>query len=360
MKRPKLFVPASILLCASVAQAQWFDDFESYAANTQIVNQGGWEEWSPGAGAYVSSAQALSGVNSVEIAGPTDLVHQYANYTSGKWVYRAMQYVPSTMVGQSYFILLNRYAYPQGPYNWSVQVRFDAATGLVTADAGSTTAATTALVTNQWVEIKVFIDLDLDWCQFYYNGTLLDVPSLPDHPVLGGGYQWSLGVFGQGGGQLEIQAVDLYANNATPVYYDDTSLQPFVYESHGTGCPGSLGKVGFTMVLPPTVGGTFVSLIDNLPLSACINIFGLSRTTSTAGPLPVSLGTFGAPGCDLHVSPDALLFLAGTQNSANFGWSIPGDPVYLGFEVYQQVMALDPANNALGVSLSDGMSIKIQ
>lgn len=360
MKHSLLSVPALVLLCSSAAHAQWSDNFDSYVATSQIVNQGGWEEWGPGAGAFVSSAQARSNPNSVEIAGPSDLVHQYANLTSGKWVYRAMQYVPSTMTGQSYFILLNRYAAPQGPYNWSVQVKFDAAAGTVTADAGSLIPASTTLVTNQWVEIKVFVDLDQDWTQFYYNGTLLDDPGLADHPTLGGGYQWSLGVFGQGGGQLEIQAVDLYANSASPVYYDDMSLQPFVYEAHGAGCPGTLGDVSLTQVLPPVAGGAFVAQIDNLPQSACFHILGLSRVAATAGPLPLDLAPYGAPGCKLQVSIDALQVLIGAQNSATFGWSIPGSPAFVGMEFYQQVLALDPTNNALGASLSNGMSIKIQ
>lgn len=360
MTHSMLSVPAFVLLCASAATAQWSDNFDSYAASSQIVSQGGWEEWGPGAGALVSNAQALSGSNSVEITGATDLVHQYANYTSGKWVYRAMQYVPSTMTGQSYFILLNTYAYPTGPYNWSVQVKFDAAAGTVTADAGSLTAPSTALVTDQWVEIKVFIDLDLDWVQFYYNDVLIDDPALVDHPTLGGGYRWSYGVFGQGGGQLQIQAVDLYANLASSVYYDDMSLQPFVYEKHGKGCAGSLGDVAFTMVLPPTTGGAFVVQIDNLPQSACFHILGLSRVTTPSGALPLDLGAFGAPGCKLHVSIDALLVLIGANNSANFGWSLPGDPAFVGMEFYQQVLAVDPGINALGASVSDGMTIKIQ
>lgn len=220
-------VLAALVCLPAVASADWFDDFDSYTPGNQIVGQGGWEEWAPNNGALVSNLYSQSPANSVEVMTATDLVHQYAGYTYGKWVYTAYQYIPGTFSGTTYFILLNTYAYPSGPYDWSVQVGFDSATGMLDADCGSSNPVTNVpYVTDQWIKIECHVDLHLDWCQVYYNGTLLDDPALPDHPVLGGGYQWTLGVFGGGGGILDIQAVDLFANGATPVYYDDMSLLP--------------------------------------------------------------------------------------------------------------------------------------
>ncbi|MCO5242551.1 MAG: immune inhibitor A [Anaerolineae bacterium] len=74
----------------------WSDNFDSYATGSQLIGQGGWEGWdgSAAAGALTSNAQALSAPNSADILGATDLVHQYSGYTSGKWVYTAMQYIP--------------------------------------------------------------------------------------------------------------------------------------------------------------------------------------------------------------------------------------------------------------------------
>lgn len=218
-------VLAAMVCLPAVAVADWFDDFDSYTPGSQIVGQGGWEEWAANNGALVSDLYSQSPTNSVEIAPATDLVHQYDGYTYGKWVYTAYQYIPGTFSGTTYFILLNTYAYPSGPYDWSVQVGFDSTTGMVLGDCGSTNQVDTVpYVTDQWAKIEVHVDLHLDWCQVYYNGTLLDDPGLPDHPTLGGGYQWTGGVFGYGGGVLNIAAVDLYGNSATPVYYDDMSL----------------------------------------------------------------------------------------------------------------------------------------
>ncbi len=220
-------VLAALVCLPAVANADWFDDFEAYAPGSQIVGQGGWEEWAANCGALVSNLYSQSPTNSVEIAAATDLVHQYDGYTYGKWIYTAHQYIPSTHSGLSYFILLNTYSYPTGPYDWSVQVGFDSATGMILADCGSSNPVNNIpYLTDQWVKIECQIDLHLDWVQVYYNGILLDDPALADHPVLGGGYQWTGGVFGGGTGALNIGAVDLFGNSATPVYYDDMSIMP--------------------------------------------------------------------------------------------------------------------------------------
>jgi hypothetical protein len=88
-----------------LATGQQHEDFDAYTANSQVVGQGGWEEWGPGAGAIVSNAQSLSAGNSIDINGASDLVHQYSGYTSGTWEYTAWQYIPMAMSGKTYFIL---------------------------------------------------------------------------------------------------------------------------------------------------------------------------------------------------------------------------------------------------------------
>ena len=65
------------------------------------------------------------------------------------------------------------------------------------------------LIYDQWVEILVKIDLDNDLKEIYYDGEFLSSES------------WT-----RGDGYLNIGALDLYANNATSVYYDDISLIP--------------------------------------------------------------------------------------------------------------------------------------
>src|SRR5690606_27117338 len=279
--------------CTTAVHAQsWSDNFDSYPGGAPIVGLGGWEEWSAGAGANGSTAQALRGANSVDIAGPTDLVHQYPVVTSGKWVYRTMQYIPSNTTGVSYFILLNTYNSAQAIYNWSVQVEFDAALGTVTGDFGASNNGVATLVTDAWVEIKVFIDLDNDLTEFYYNGE-----------QVGPAYAWTGGVFGQGGGAVSLAAVDLYANLATSVYYDDMEVYPFEFESFGAGCTGSQGDIGFNLQVPATLStGLFVTDIVNLPTAIAANILSLTKVVP-----PVDLSVIGMTNCLARVTPDVIL-----------------------------------------------------
>jgi hypothetical protein len=70
-------------------------------------------------------------------------------------------------------------------------------------------------VTGQWVELKLEVDLDNDLQTFSYNGTVLYTGS------------WTLQFPGTGGTpNLAIGSIDLFANSATPVYYDDIQITP--------------------------------------------------------------------------------------------------------------------------------------
>ncbi len=187
----------------------WSDSFDSYATGSQLHGQGGWKGWdnSPAGGALASSAQFTSPPNSAEIVGASDLVHEYSGATSGPFAYIAWQYVPASMTGTTYFILLNTYN-DGGPYNWSVQVEFNGATNQVVNTGVS--GGTLPLIRGQWVQLRVEIDLTADTQSFFYNNALL--------------YQGSWTGEISGGGALEIAAVDLFANGASAVYYDDMVL----------------------------------------------------------------------------------------------------------------------------------------
>jgi len=202
------------LLDSSQVGGNWIDHFDTYAAGSQIHGQGNWKGWfnDPNAGALVSTAQARSPLNSVEVLGATDLVHEYSGHT-GTWVYTAHQYIPTGFSGESYFIMLNSYDDAGANMNWSVQVDFNSATG--TLDNTGLSGGSLPILFDQWVEIRVVIDLVADVQTFYYGGQMLYTGT------------WSGEV--SGGGVLEITAVDLFANTATAVYYDDISLSNLTF-----------------------------------------------------------------------------------------------------------------------------------
>jgi hypothetical protein len=209
-----LFGAAVALVCLPAAAiAQWGDDFDAYADGSSMHGQGGWKGWGndPAATAYVTSVQSLSPPHSVEIAGASDLVHEYSGYDSGQWAFIANVYVPDDLVApdDTYFILLNTYDDSGATCNWSTQVHFDPDTDSVIADF---VGETLPILYNQWVELRVDIDLDADMQTVTYGGDVLYTDS------------WTERV--SGGGALNIGAVDLFAYGASPVYYDSISLVP--------------------------------------------------------------------------------------------------------------------------------------
>lgn len=209
---------------------RWGDDIEAYAVGSDLHGQGGWLGWdnTPAAGALVSNVQARSGMNSIDISAGSDLVYEYEGYTSDVITYTAWQYIPTGFTGQSYFIMLDQYDITPGVKNWVIQFYFNAATGLIGGNFGGAAVDLIPYVLDQWCEIKVVVNYPEDWCQIYYNGTLLDDPAVADHPTLGGGYTWSLGYGGGGVVTNNIGALDLFANGATAIYYDDISINPMV------------------------------------------------------------------------------------------------------------------------------------
>jgi RHS repeat-associated protein len=203
---------ACLAVLARPVAAQVFDDFESYAVGSNLHGQGGWAGWmgNASAGALVSTNFSFSPIRSVNINGASDLVHTFSGATNGQWVFRVMQYIPSSSTGVSYVILMNTYQAPYGTSNlsWSVQIPCNLATGQIISDYGG--GATLPMLKDQWVEFRCEINLASNSVSEFYNGQLLST------------HLWQGG--GGGPGLNEIQALDLFANNAGPVYYDNVSL----------------------------------------------------------------------------------------------------------------------------------------
>src|ERR1035441_8762629 len=203
---------ALCIVALGARAAAFFDDFESYAVGSNLHGQGGWAGWAgnASAGALVSTNFAFSPTRSVNITGASDLVHTFSGATNGQWVFSVMQYIPSTSTGTNYVILLNTYRPPYGTndLNWSVQIQNNMDTGQIISDLGG--SATLPMIKDQWVEVRCEIDLASNSVSEFYNGQLLST------------HAWQGGVGGPG--LNEIQALDLFANNAAPVYYDNVSL----------------------------------------------------------------------------------------------------------------------------------------
>lgn len=267
---PLALLLALLPLVVSAAGGPWSDNFDSYANGSEIHGQGGWKGWdnNPANSGTVTNVQARSAPHSLETVGVEDVVHEYTA-ADGQWVYTAWQYIPDNFVGQHYFIMLNTYA-DGGTNNWTLQLCFDSATGNVFDDSAATCSGNSLpFVTDQWAEIRVEIDLDLDSFDLLYNGAIL----IDD------------GVWSQhtsGGGVTSIGAVDLWSNGGTSVYYDDMSLVEAV-----TGEPGleinkspdtqdvvTNGNADFTITITNTGTLTWTDVtITDAAVPACDNNF---------------------------------------------------------------------------------------
>ena len=196
-------------LCSTAAGQAFTENFDSYAAGTDLQHVGGWKGWdgAAGASAPVSDAVAFSGSNSVEIIPSADLVHEF-DVAGGKWVFSTMLYIPSGTTGTSYFILLN--SYDDGAnQDWSVQTLLDMGAG--TLNSYYVDGSDIPIVFDEWVELRLMIDLGQNTVDEYYGGTLY------------ASHEWD----DDGGAVGTIGAVDLYGNNASSVYYDDIVLQTY-------------------------------------------------------------------------------------------------------------------------------------
>jgi len=131
------------------------------------------------------------------------------------------------------------------------------------------------------------------------------------------------------------------------------------YSFFHSGCAGSLGVPGNVATTRPQINQTLLVNFTRLPQNATFVMLGLSKTASPFGPLPLDLGTFGAPGCFGRVSPDAIQLLLGTGNTATLSFAIPNVTAFVCVQFYTQGLALDPGINALGAAASDAAAMII-
>jgi hypothetical protein len=263
------------VVCVNAAHAQLSDNFDSYANGTVLNNINGWQGWDNvlAACGEVSNAQSNSAPNSVAIDANSDCVNQLGNPTSGKWDVTVDQYIPAGSGGNQYFIMNNIYN-DGGPYNWSIELLFSGATGLVTDDFDATVSM--PILYDQWVPIRMIIDLDNDTVDQYYDGMLLGAA----------GQSWT--GRGSGAGANAIGAVDLFSNGAQTIYYDNFSLAVFVEApvtvpaESLTVAPGILNAGGLPEL--ENSDNQFVQIFRNPGGTTAVTQFVITGTSPTASP----------------------------------------------------------------------------
>jgi len=161
------------------------DDFESYNVGEQLVLQNSidWTTWSNTPGSTEDPYIVEDGGNVVEITGVNDLVYVMENYTSGFYTITFDMLVPTG--GDGYFNTLQEFAGANS--QWGMQVYFGHTNlGEGNLDAGTALAQVFTFDYDTWMAIKVTVDIDNDWGEFFLDDVLIH------------GWIWSTGCFGTG------------------------------------------------------------------------------------------------------------------------------------------------------------------
>ena len=194
------------------------DNFDAYTAGLHLADQAGlpWTTWSnlPGSAEdpMVSADQAASAPNSFVVEAGNDCVLLLGDLTTGNYNFEFKMFVPTDHYG--YFNILH--LFDGNDSEWGLQVYFDTL-GVGIVDADGAAAANFAFNYDEWIDLRAYVSLDNDWCDFYVNGELVV------------GYIWSQGTFGDPGlNQLGAANFYAWAENGTPKYYiDDMKLSEY-------------------------------------------------------------------------------------------------------------------------------------
>lgn len=130
------------------------------------------------------------------------------------------------------------------------------------------------------------------------------------------------------------------------------------FVAHGGGCVGSSGLASEISAVPgtwPQIGGTLDLRVDfaGQNLASFVSL-GIDNLTLGGLPLPLGLGSVGAPGCWLW--HDSLAVSAGIPTgptgSASLVLGVPNSAALIGARLYATWFNFDPTANTLGLTTS--------
>jgi hypothetical protein len=239
----------------------WSEDFDSYYLGQFLdgtSDDGGWNIlhrnfssiFNPELGAFVVDDQSHSSPHSVEIVGEANIVHEFTGLNSGNLTFRDWIYIPSgSDIKESYIAFLS-YHFPDNYRDFIIEadcyfqvvIKFDVNNGIVYNMPYNDTLP---LILDEWVELRVEIDMESDWVECYYNDGLLM------------SQKWTYAYYGVNG-FLNFACVALmrgHSDEDFAVYHDDMSIY-----HEGTGLEPDLqcdGSLSFTCKAGETMSDTF-------------------------------------------------------------------------------------------------------
>ncbi len=201
-----------ILTFGDASPSFFFDDFDSYTAGEQLAcqNPEAWTTWSNAPcsdeDAWVSDDVSFSGSNSVKVINDVDLVKVLDNHTEGVFDISFKLYIPSG--NYAYFNSLQ--SFNGSNSEWGFEGYFPPG-GTANISAGGANAATYSFSYDTWLDIRLQVDLNSNWAEYYYNNNLIH------------GWQWSLGATGSGN-LNQLGGIDFYGwteSGGTALFYFD-------------------------------------------------------------------------------------------------------------------------------------------
>jgi hypothetical protein len=128
----------------------------------------------------------------------------------------------------------------------------------------------------------------------------------------------------------------------------------------GIGCPGSNGTP-FLSATPPRLGQSSTVTLNGPVFNQPVFLLqGLSKWSWFGNRLPFDMAPFGAPGCELRISPDIVReWSLAAQGTLQTQMPIGSNPALVGQQFYLQAVVVDPAANAWGNTLSNAVHMTI-
>ena len=141
-------------------------------------------------------------------------------------------------------------------------------------------------------------------------------------------------------------------------YWAYGPTNPATVDLHRPGCTAGGAVPTLTPSEPwtrPWLGGTYVIDVAPLPANLALLIAGFGDQQHGTIRLPLDLTPLGMPGCQLHITPETTVLLAGANGRATASLQVPNTASLLGQHLFQQAIVLAPAANAAGLVVSDSV-----
>ncbi len=275
--KKRLLLPLVLVPLAINAQTTLLEEsFDSYTEGSgmQANDPDNWAIWAPGDDQVVSTAQALSGTNSMACistsaadGGPGDLLLLLGDQTAGVYNLGWSMLIPVDKGG--YFNI--QHSEDVTTPVFALEVLFAGGTVTATADNNE---ATGTYVPGEWMEILINVDLDNAGAVLFVNNEAVTT--------------WPFDTQTDGtAADSQLGAIDFYSyGDGTTIgeyYIDDVS---YVQTSGGIGMPENRNAA--VRVFPnPTQDRVFVALAQPLSQQAAVRLVDLSGR-SVAAPSLIS------------------------------------------------------------------------